>query len=80
MGTNSGYRVAIIGGGIAGLTAAYELARQGIAVTLYEKEHVLGGLASSFPLDDGYLERYYHFICLNDQEYFQMLAELGLED
>ena len=79
MGTDSGYRVAVIGGGIAGLTAAYELARQGFSVTLYEKEHVLGGLASSFPLDDGYLERYYHFICLNDQEYFQMLAELGLE-
>jgi uncharacterized protein with NAD-binding domain and iron-sulfur cluster len=30
-------RVAIIGGGIAGLTAAYDLARQGnYAVTVYE--------------------------------------------
>ncbi|MGC8827570.1 MAG: FAD-dependent oxidoreductase, partial [Anaerolineae bacterium] len=36
--SNSEYRVAIIGGGVAGLTAAYELARQGVLVTLYEKE------------------------------------------
>lgn len=71
---------AVIGGGIAGLTAAYELLKQGASVTLYEKEHTLGGLASSFPLDGGYLERYYHFVCLNDDDYFDMLAELGLQD
>lgn len=71
-------RMAVIGGGVAGLTAAYELLKAGAAVDLYEREPRLGGLASSFPLDDGALERYYHFICLNDRPYFAMLDELGL--
>jgi len=35
----------VIGGGVAGLTAALGLARQGFQVTLLEKENELGGLA-----------------------------------
>lgn len=38
------YSVAIIGAGPAGLTAATFLAREGINVTIYEKENYLGGL------------------------------------
>jgi heterodisulfide reductase subunit A2 len=38
---------AIIGGGIAGMTAALSLARRGFAVTLIEREPHLGGLARS---------------------------------
>lgn len=34
---------AVIGGGIAGLAAATALAERGVAVTLYEREHHLGG-------------------------------------
>ncbi|MDD5628094.1 MAG: FAD-dependent oxidoreductase, partial [Elusimicrobia bacterium] len=41
-------RVIIVGGGITGLTAAYELARQGRPVTVLEKEDRVGGLARSF--------------------------------
>ena len=73
-------RVAVIGGGVAGLTAAYDLLIGGSDVTLFEREGFLGGLASSFRLDDGSLERYYHFICLNDRPYFRLLDELGLRD
>lgn len=36
-------RVAIIGAGFSGLTAAYLLEKKGINVTVYEKEAVLGG-------------------------------------
>jgi NADH-quinone oxidoreductase subunit F len=36
-------RVAIVGGGPAGLTAAYYLARLGYPVTVFESHHVLGG-------------------------------------
>jgi oxygen-dependent protoporphyrinogen oxidase len=37
-------RTAIIGGGIAGLSAAYELARAGQKFVLYEASHRLGGI------------------------------------
>jgi len=64
---------------VAGLTAAYELSKAGQDVTLFEKEKELGGLASSFLLNGHYIERYYHFICLNDTELLDMLHELGLD-
>jgi protoporphyrinogen oxidase len=37
--------VVIIGAGPAGLTAAYELSRHGIATTILEKDHIVGGLS-----------------------------------
>lgn len=40
----SGKRVAIIGGGPAGMAAAFFLARQGAAVTLFEQRESLGGI------------------------------------
>ncbi len=40
----SGKRVAVVGGGVAGLTAARELARLGHAVSLYEKHRAPGGM------------------------------------
>ena len=72
-------KVAVIGGGVAGLTAAYELSKAGQEVILLEKEKELGGLASSFPLSGHHIERYYHFICLNDSDLLDMLRELGLD-
>ena len=37
-------RIAVVGGGPSGLSAAYQLARQGFNVTIYEKNEKLGGL------------------------------------
>jgi protoporphyrinogen oxidase len=73
-------RAVIVGGGIAGLTAALRLARAGHAVTVLEREEALGGLARSFPIGDGFLDRYYHFICRADRELFDLLRELGIRD
>ena len=39
--------VAIIGGGVAGLSAAHELAERGFAVTVYERSQTTGGKARS---------------------------------
>ncbi|MBN1908901.1 MAG: FAD-dependent oxidoreductase [Pirellulales bacterium] len=41
-------RVAVIGGGLAGLSAAAALAEKGVAVELFEARRWLGGRASSF--------------------------------
>lgn len=48
-GAPPGARVAVLGGGVAGLTAAHELAERGFRVTVYEKR-ALGGKARSIPV------------------------------
>ena len=50
MGTSSQKTVAILGGGVAGLSAAHELAERGFAVHVYERKPVLGGKARSIPV------------------------------
>jgi uncharacterized protein with NAD-binding domain and iron-sulfur cluster len=45
--------VAVLGGGVAGLSAAHELARRGYKVTLYEKRALPGGKARSYPTPNG---------------------------
>ena len=42
-------RVAIVGGGLAGLAAAAALVGKGVAITVFESRPRLGGRASSFP-------------------------------
>src|SRR5439155_26574719 len=49
-----GTRTIIIGGGLAGLTAAADLADAGAQVLLLEKRPVLGGKVSSWVDGDGY--------------------------
>jgi hypothetical protein len=44
-----GRRVAVLGGGVGGLTAAHELAERGFGVTGYERK-ALGGKAHSIPV------------------------------
>jgi glutamate synthase (NADPH/NADH) small chain len=43
-GTDTGRRVAVVGAGPAGLSCAFELRRQGHAVTIFEASDVAGGL------------------------------------
>lgn len=46
-----GRRVAILGGGVGGLTAAHELADRGFSVDVYERGSAPGGKARTVPLD-----------------------------
>ncbi|KAH0637321.1 hypothetical protein KY289_037236 [Solanum tuberosum] len=45
-------KVAVVGAGISGLVAAYELAKSGVKVVVYEKEHYLGGHAKTITVND----------------------------
>ncbi|MGW4635061.1 hydroxysqualene dehydroxylase [Nocardia sp. NPDC004415] len=49
LGVPPGRRVAVLGGGVAGLTAAHELAERGFEVTVYEAR-AFGGKARSIPV------------------------------
>ena len=45
-----GRRVAILGGGVAGLSAAHELVERGFDVVVYDRHGVFGGKARSIPV------------------------------
>src|SRR4051794_9714975 len=81
---NKKMRVAIIGGGVAGLSAAYDLARQGgYAITVYEGAPYLGGLAAGFkgrPSWEWPLEHFYHHLFTNDDAIINLTHELGLSN
>lgn len=47
----NGIKIAVVGGGISGLTAATDLDKKGYTVTIYEKENRLGGRLWKFPKD-----------------------------
>jgi predicted NAD/FAD-binding protein/cytochrome b involved in lipid metabolism len=53
--TGRRHRVAVVGGGIAGSSCAYSLAKSGFDVTVYEAREQLGGNAqtATFPTADG---------------------------
>nr|WP_276591946.1 FAD-dependent oxidoreductase [Halorutilus salinus] len=46
--------VAVIGGGVGGMTTAHELAERGFDVSVYEKNDALGGKSRSIETEDGY--------------------------
>jgi monoamine oxidase len=75
-------RVAVVGAGLAGLTAAYRLARAGHAVTVYEAQERLGGRCWSLrgAFADGQLaERGGELVDQGHKEFRQLAQELGLD-
>jgi protoporphyrinogen oxidase len=72
--------VAVIGGGLMGITLAYLLAQSGFAVTVYERGESPGGLASSFHHDGVRVDRFYHTILSSDMSMQQLIVETGIRD
>lgn len=70
--------IAIIGGGITGLSAADTLSQAGHSVTVYEEEPTLGGLAGSFAVNGAQLERFYHHLFTSDLYMSALIERLGL--
>lgn len=74
-------RIGIIGGGFAGMTAAYELGKLGYQTILFERMPELGGLAGTFEVEPGVrLERGYHHWFISDTQILALMKELGLGD
>ena len=72
-------KVAVVGAGPMGLAIAYELILKGYKPEIFEADNRLGGMAASFNFDGLEIERYYHFHCLNDYAFFDLLDEIGLK-
>ncbi|MBI5666949.1 MAG: NAD(P)/FAD-dependent oxidoreductase [Chloroflexi bacterium] len=82
MTENSKLSVAIIGAGAAGLAAAWDLARAGHQVEIFEAEPEVGGLAAGFR-DEGWdwsLEKFYHHWFETDTDILKLVDELGCAD
>jgi protoporphyrinogen oxidase len=75
-------KIAVIGAGAGGLAAAYDLAKSGHQVTIYEQESRPGGLAAGFkePDWDWSLEKFYHHWFQTDHAILSLIDELGLHD
>jgi phytoene dehydrogenase-like protein len=74
----SGPRVVIVGGGLAGMTLAKELAERGRSVTLVEAAARLGGKAGAERIDGRVVEHGYHVFPGWYRNVRALLAELGI--
>jgi protoporphyrinogen oxidase len=75
-------KIAIIGAGIGGMAAAYDLIRAGHMVTVFEASDHVGGLASGFkePHWDWSVEKFYHHWFASDQHMLKLINELDWQD
>ena len=71
-------RLAVIGGGLAGLVAADRLLGAGLPVTVFEKYPEAGGLVGVVEVGGTPLERYYHHLFTSDVDYVSFAEEFGL--
>lgn len=71
---------AVVGGGLAGLAAAYRLQRAGEPVTLFEANDRLGGLAASLETAGDPIERFYHHLSRSERTIVDYIEHLDLSD
>jgi squalene-associated FAD-dependent desaturase len=70
--------VVVIGGGLAGITAAISLREAGIGVTLLEARPRLGGATTSFSRGDLTIDTGQHVFLRCCTSYAELLAQLGM--
>jgi len=74
-------RVAIVGAGLAGLTAAVDLVDAGMAVDLYEARPFMGGKVGSWEDPDGnHIEMGLHVFFFNYANLFALMRKVGAID
>jgi protoporphyrinogen oxidase len=75
-------RIAIIGAGIGGMAAAYDLVHTGRKVNIFETEEQVGGLASGFKEAqwDWWVEKYYHHWFATDRHILTLIEELDWKE
>jgi squalene-associated FAD-dependent desaturase len=74
-----GARIAVVGGGLAGIAAALDLADAGASVTLYEARSRLGGATYSVRRKGHWIDNGQHVLLRCCTAYRALLARLGVE-
>lgn len=72
--------IVVVGGGIAGLTAAYTLQKNGFTVTVLEREEAAGGRMRSERHGEFVVDRGAQFIASSYRNMRALVNELGLKD
>ena len=80
--TDKNRKIAVIGAGFAGLSAALDLIKAGHEVVVFEDSDNPGGLASGFKEEhwDWSVERFYHHWFQSDAHLLGLIEELGWSD
>ena len=72
--------IGIVGGGIAGLAAAYRLQQRGHEVQVFEASDDVGGLAATYETRGDRIEKFYHHLSKSEETIVSLAEELGLGD
>jgi protoporphyrinogen oxidase len=73
------YDVIVIGGGITGLIAAYELVKRDRSVAVFEETGQPGGVIRPFKVNGYWIEGFYHHLFHQDNLIFNLAKELRLK-
>ncbi len=73
-------RIAIVGGGLAGLSAAMRLKKAGARVEIFERSRLLGGRATSFEVDGRVVDNGQHVYLACCDAFEEFVAECGMAD
>ncbi len=82
MAENTKLKIGIIGAGVAGMAAAWDLTQAGHEVHIFEGAEAVGGLAAGFR-DEGWdwtLEKFYHHWFETDKDMLKLIEEIGHSD
>jgi protoporphyrinogen oxidase len=73
-------KIGVIGGGFTGMALAYRLSSRGHAVTVFERDRQVGGLATHHDYGPFVWDRFYHCILPSDRHLIRLLNDIGLGD
>ncbi len=76
----SGSRIVVVGAGLAGLAAAWELHAAGRDVTVLERDHAPGGRARGAVSEGFMLEPLSPVVSTEDREFLRFVAKVGVQD
>jgi len=70
--------IGVVGGGVAGLAAAYRLQQRGREVQVFEASDDVGGLAAVYETAGDPIEKFYHHLSASEGTIVELIDDLGL--